>query len=270
MVLVNGPATDPQGVKVNWRNVSAPEFPYRVVQIPGPTNALGHLMLDSPNDFDVYLHDTPAQALFKESMRAVSNGCVRVEAIRPLAAFALGGEGTDPERRIAEAIKAGTTQRLPLDRPLPVYFVYWTAMAVDDGTVGFRRDLYRRDEPLTRALAAPPAEGDEAVAVASERVTPAGAARVSDTLLPATEPADASTGPLTKPQQDSMRKDSGKLRQVSTREQTIEPTRLSGRNVRSAAPPTRSATTRAEMAPLFPRLRRWLDGVPVKQRPSPR
>ena len=87
MVLMNGPTNDPFGRKINWRNVSANAFPYKVVQIPGPHNALGNLMLDTPNDFDVYLHDTPGKALFKSDDRAVSNGCIRVEAILQLASL---------------------------------------------------------------------------------------------------------------------------------------------------------------------------------------
>jgi murein L,D-transpeptidase YcbB/YkuD len=269
MVLANGPANDPQGVRINWRNVSAAEFPYRVVQLPGATNGLGQVMLDSPNDFDIYLHDTPAKGIFRESMRAVSNGCVRVEAIRPLAALTL--EGIDPEQRIADAIKSGTTQRLPLDRPLPVYFLYWTAIAADDGTVGYRRDFYTRDDRLIRALAAPPEERDEPTAVASDQIAP-GVARVNDTFLPAMESAGAITEPPAERRRPSTRSNRTPPRQLASNEQ-IEPTRLSGRTVRSPAPQARSATSpirRAEMAPLFPRLRRWLDGLPPTPRPSPR
>src|SRR5262249_10863364 len=48
-------------------------------------SALGWLMLDSRNDFDVYLHDTPGKALFEQDSRELSNGCVRVQQIFPLA-----------------------------------------------------------------------------------------------------------------------------------------------------------------------------------------
>ena len=54
----------------------------RLRQLPGPWNALGTVMLDMPNRFDVYLHDTPLRNLFALPQRALSHGCVRVEAVR--------------------------------------------------------------------------------------------------------------------------------------------------------------------------------------------
>jgi murein L,D-transpeptidase YcbB/YkuD len=156
MVLVNGPPQDPQGVKVNWRRVSASAFPYRVVQIPGPHNALGRIMFDSPNDFDVYLHDTPAKGLFEQSNRAVSNGCIRVEAILQLTALVLAEENSP--QPITDDINAGRTHRIEINDPVAVYLLYWTAIGTDEGPVEFRRDIYDRDEKLIAALAAPPAE----------------------------------------------------------------------------------------------------------------
>ena len=235
MVLANGPADDPQGVKVNWRNVSAREFPYRLVQIPGPTNALGHIMLNSPNDFDVYLHDTPAKALFSTSVRTVSNGCVRVEAIRPLAALALADGDRGAEQRISEMIQLRDTQRLPLDRPLPVYFLYWTAIAAEDGTSGFRRDFYSRDEPLVRALDAPPQETDEpATLVASDRIA---LTRVSDTFIP----AEAQDVP--QPDQDALDQQAAEDRQFAEPDES-SPRASPDARLRARLRPTRSARSR--------------------------
>jgi murein L,D-transpeptidase YcbB/YkuD len=156
MVLVNGPAEDPQGVKIDWRQVSPSAFPYRVVQNPGPGNALGRVMLDSPNDFDVYLHDTPAKTLFQAADRTLSNGCIRVEGILQLTAIVLGEDNS--HRQIMDGINAGPTRRIELMDPVPVYLLYWTAIGTDNGTVEFRPDLYDRDERLIAALAAPQAE----------------------------------------------------------------------------------------------------------------
>jgi murein L,D-transpeptidase YcbB/YkuD len=114
---------------------------------------MGVLMLDSPNDFGVYLHDTPGKALFKADMRLKSNGCIRVEQMIPLASLILT---SDPQgEQVQEAIASGETQRLRLETQLPIYLVYWTAIAAADGRVGFRPDLYGRDKPLIAALAAP-------------------------------------------------------------------------------------------------------------------
>ena len=191
MVLVNAP-DDPFGRKVNWRNVSANAFPYRVVQIPGPHNALGNLMIDTPNDFDVYLHDTPGKAIFKHAERAVSNGCIRVESIFQLASLAL--DESDAETRLTQLIAARDTKRVPLETPIPVYFLYWTAIAAPDGGVGFLGDLYGRDARLIAALAEPRVENLELASVASNATNPAfESGRVGNTLLPATVEPDTDT-----------------------------------------------------------------------------
>ena len=115
-------------------------------------SALGYVMLDSPNDFDVYLHDTPGKALFEQDNRERSNGCVRVQQIFPLAALVLADEMDAGMDRLKKTIASGRTQNLALDQPMPLYMVYWTAIAGEDGAVEFRPDRYNRDKPLIAAL----------------------------------------------------------------------------------------------------------------------
>jgi murein L,D-transpeptidase YcbB/YkuD len=119
-------------------------------QNPGEGNVLGKLMLDSPNPFDVYMHDTPEKQLFLSNMREKSNGCIRVEQIAPLASLALATDNADD--MLNDAIATGETQRLPLSQPLAVYMVYWTAFADADGAMEFRPDRYGRDPPLLAKL----------------------------------------------------------------------------------------------------------------------
>jgi murein L,D-transpeptidase YcbB/YkuD len=152
MVVMDGPPGDPTGHTIDWRNIKPAEFPYAIRQLPGPNTALGALMLDSPNDFDVYLHDTPSKKLFDSNQREISNGCVRVQHIFPLASLALTDDQDEGMDQLADATKSHETQRLPLENPLPVYFLYWTALVNADGEVGFRPDRYGRDAPLTAAL----------------------------------------------------------------------------------------------------------------------
>jgi murein L,D-transpeptidase YcbB/YkuD len=118
-------------------------------QRPGAGNVLGRLMLDSENDFGVYMHDTSDKKLFLLSDREKSNGCIRVEKIRPLASLVMGHDPDDGEDDdIKQAIDSGKTQELDLSEPVAVYVLYWTAMAESDGTVQFRPDLYGRDAKL--------------------------------------------------------------------------------------------------------------------------
>jgi len=39
-----------------------------------------------PNEFEIYLHSTPAPELFNRSRRDISHGCIRVEKPAELAA----------------------------------------------------------------------------------------------------------------------------------------------------------------------------------------
>ena len=43
-----------------------------------------------PNDFNIYLHDTPNHELFNKDVRAFSHGCIRVEKPTELAEWVLG------------------------------------------------------------------------------------------------------------------------------------------------------------------------------------
>jgi murein L,D-transpeptidase YcbB/YkuD len=152
MVVTDGPPNDPYGRTIDWKSIVPAEFPYAIRQLPGPTTALGALMLDSPNDFDVYLHDTPNKKAFDSGEREISNGCVRVQQIIPLASLVMTDDASNGLNKLNQAIKTHQTQRLVLDHPMPVYFLYWTAIAAPDGTVSFRPDRYGRDATLIGAM----------------------------------------------------------------------------------------------------------------------
>ena len=153
MILVNGPAGDPQGRTIDWRKMKT--MPYMIDQNPGPGNAMGELMLDAPNSFGVYLHDTPGKALFQADTRTQSNGCIRVEKMTELSAMIFGGEKQNTIEQLRANIASGQTQRLMLERQVPIYLLYQTAIAYSDGAMGFRADLYGRDKPLATALMTP-------------------------------------------------------------------------------------------------------------------
>src|SRR4029077_2980301 len=97
-------------------------------------------------------HDTPNKKFFGLDQREISNGCVRVQQIFPLASLALTGDAAEGMAMLTKATKSHDTQRLVLESPLPVYFLYWTALAGPDGQVGFRPDIYGRDATLIAAL----------------------------------------------------------------------------------------------------------------------
>jgi L,D-transpeptidase YcbB len=128
--------------KVNWSSGAAKNLVFK--QQPGRDNPLGFLKINFHNNHSVYMHDTPSETMFGRNFRAASSGCVRVQGIEHLAAWLLADNGYTPER-IADIKKTGERQNVTLKRPIPLYFVYITAWATEDGIVNFRRDLYQKD-----------------------------------------------------------------------------------------------------------------------------
>lgn len=126
----------------------------RVRQRPGPKNSLGLVKFIFPNDQAIYLHDTPATALFSRARRDFSHGCVRVERPVELAAWVLREQPEWTRDRIVEAMQRGKSQRVSLPRQIPVFLFYTTALSSPDGTVRFAEDIYGRDAPLLKALEA--------------------------------------------------------------------------------------------------------------------
>ncbi|HYJ31265.1 MAG TPA: L,D-transpeptidase family protein [Allosphingosinicella sp.] len=123
-------------------------------QQPGPRNSLGRVKIEMPNDHAIYLHDTPAQALFSRTARAFSHGCIRTQNVRDFAAQLLAPTGEWRRPRIDQAIAAGRTVSANLAAPIPVYIAYFTAAATDEGEIVRYNDVYGRDAPVKRALGA--------------------------------------------------------------------------------------------------------------------
>jgi murein L,D-transpeptidase YcbB/YkuD len=127
----------------------------RVRQLPGPWNALGPIKFMLPNVHGVYLHGTPAQALFKEPRRDFSHGCVRVEDPFALAAWVLKDEPDWPPERIRDAVGGGATRNVNVGRPPHVVLFYMTAAFMpEDDSVRFAEDVYGHDARLEAWLQA--------------------------------------------------------------------------------------------------------------------
>ena len=133
-------------------DLSAPEK-YRFRQRPGTSNSLGLVKFMFPNQFNVYLHDTPADSLFAQASRSLSHGCVRLEQPEKLAAYVLRDQPEWTPERINEAMHGQEEQAVTLKEKIPVYIGYWTARVSADGLVQFRKDVYGIDGRLTTKLA---------------------------------------------------------------------------------------------------------------------
>ena len=124
----------------------------RLVQKPGPKNALGQVKFEFPNPFQVYLHDTPARAAFASAHRTVSHGCVRLQRALDLARRLLSDRSDWPPERIDTTLATRSTTTVRLPHPVPVGLYYLTAFPNPDGTVSFREDVYGWDTQLLRLL----------------------------------------------------------------------------------------------------------------------
>ncbi len=124
----------------------------RVRQTPGPHNALGAVKFIMPNDYQIYLHDTPAKALFERTRRDASHGCIRLSDPLGLARFLLRDQIDWTEARIRAAANAGVPTTVRLRQRVPVMITYATAVARQNGDVFFYQDIYGHDRTLDRLL----------------------------------------------------------------------------------------------------------------------
>jgi len=121
-------------------------------QPPGPKNPLGRVKFHMPNGFAVYLHDTNAKYLMQQPRRALSSGCVRVGNALGLADQLLLNDARWTTARRKQFLSDWTTRSVPLRDPVPIYILYQTAWADEDGQIHSRVDLYGRDVALAKAL----------------------------------------------------------------------------------------------------------------------
>jgi L,D-transpeptidase YcbB len=164
MEIVRGPGDDARVVADTPENLARlRQGTLRLRQRPGPHNALGLVKFVFPNTENVYMHGTPAQALFSRSRRDFSHGCVRVENPIALAAWALNELPEWTRDRIVSAMNGTQSLHVPLPRPIQVVLFYTTAAVMpDDGTIHFAEDIYLHDAVLDRALARERSAGGEA------------------------------------------------------------------------------------------------------------
>ena len=119
------------------------------VQQPGPKNSLGIVKFDMQDKQAIYLHDTPAKALFGLPDRHRSHGCVRVENALQFAADIAREQGVIDEFKTAMA--SGDETFVKLKDQIPVRLFYHTAFW-DGQHIQFRSDVYGWDDNLARAL----------------------------------------------------------------------------------------------------------------------
>lgn len=114
-------------------------------------NSLGMMKIDMPNDYAIFLHDTPAKALFNTERRAYSHGCIRTDRAVEFAAFMAIYYGQKTPDELKQIIYSGETKQIPFAEAIPVYINYFTAR-VEGGQFKKFADIYGRDKPVLASM----------------------------------------------------------------------------------------------------------------------
>lgn len=134
---------------IDWKSAAARSYTYR--QRAGASNPLGLVKIIYPNQYMIYLHDTPSKDLFKKNARAQSSGCVRVQDALNLSEYLLNDQEKYNSDKISEIIRSGKTTEIPVKQQVNVHHFYWTAFRQKD-TTKFIDDIYKLDQDLWNRL----------------------------------------------------------------------------------------------------------------------
>jgi len=137
---------------IDWKTIDPRNFPYHLIQDPGPQNPLGRIKFLFPNSHDVYMHDTPSRHLFNREGRTFSHGCIRLEKPIDLAEYLLRNDTGWKKGQIMKKINSRQRLVIALRNPIPVHLVYFTVWSDEAGLVYFRDDLYEYDRFLGKAM----------------------------------------------------------------------------------------------------------------------
>jgi L,D-transpeptidase YcbB len=141
----DGNAVNPDSV--NWSRMSKNYFPYVLRQMDGMENSLGIMKFNFNNKYSVYLHDTNNRGLFRNNFRALSHGCVRLQAWDSLSMYLIRNDSRHPRDSVRAWLKRGEKKQIDIQRSIPIYLRYFTAEG-RDGQLVFHDDIYGEDKVL--------------------------------------------------------------------------------------------------------------------------
>ncbi|MNS54275.1 murein L,D-transpeptidase [compost metagenome] len=144
-----GNVLDPSSV--DWSNPRG----IHLRQDAGPDSSLGQVVIRFPNDYAIYLHDTPHRELFAKTVRATSSGCIRVENPLQLVELLFNDPVRWNSAGIQKQLANGRTENIPLPVKVPVLLAYWTVDLSNDGRVTFKPDIYDYDARVLQGLSQP-------------------------------------------------------------------------------------------------------------------
>ncbi len=133
---------------INWNKYKG-KVPFVIRQKPGEENALGKIKFLFPNNFNIYLHDTPSKGMFSESKRAFSHGCIRVENPMKLLKYFIQKDSSLNSEKVDSIFKTNKEYGITIKPSVPVYIVYFTSWVNENGQLNFRNDIYNLDKQLS-------------------------------------------------------------------------------------------------------------------------
>jgi murein L,D-transpeptidase YcbB/YkuD len=154
--LVDKDGNEVNPYEVKWAKYDS-YIPYKVVQGSGDANALGVLKFNFPNKYSVYLHDTNQRYLFSNKKRALSHGCVRVQAWKELAKFILRNDSLNsvnpvPIDSMENWLATKQKRYIPVRKPVPLFIRYFTCSTDEKGKLVFFEDIYDEDKKIREKI----------------------------------------------------------------------------------------------------------------------
>jgi len=141
------------GGSVNWAQYRySKTVPFRFAQRPGNRNALGRIKFLFPNQFHVYMHDTPTKHLFKRHKRSYSHGCIRLEKPKLMMETIASFNPTLELDKANKILKSKKNTYFSLKNTIPIDVVYLTAWVGYDGKLQFRDDVYGYDKLMLASV----------------------------------------------------------------------------------------------------------------------
>ena len=155
LYLLNGKGEQIDATAINWEKYTK-GIPFLIQQGSGDDNALGVIKFNFENPYSVYLHDTNQRYLFKNSVRSLSHGCVRVQEWQKLANFIVRNDSmnwkkTEPMPFNTDSIVRWIAQKqkrtVTVKNKIPLFIRYFSCEPIN-GTIKFYDDIYGEDKAL--------------------------------------------------------------------------------------------------------------------------
>ncbi len=141
--------------KIDWDKLEDKEdFPYMIRQSPGLENPLGQVKFMFPNDYSIYIHDSPAKSLFSVDERTFSSGCIRMEKPLEFATLLLEEKEGWDEEEISESMNLEEEKNVSLEESQEVWILYLSVWK-NGNQPDVRKDIYGMDKKLAEAMNLP-------------------------------------------------------------------------------------------------------------------